>query len=112
MEVEDLKKILEEIEKSESSHFIITHGTYTMPDSARFLQAHLKNSKNTIIFTGSMTPMAEFTMSDGGFNLGYAVAKLEALDAGIYVAMNGCVFTPEEVVKIISEGRFTSLFGE
>jgi len=109
---DDLKNLLNKIEKSLYRHFIITHGTYTMPDSARYLEANLKNKDKVIILTASMLPMTEFTMSDAGFNLGYAVSKLQDLSNGIYVCMNGKVFSSTEVMKVISEGRFTSIFGE
>src|SRR3990167_2465925 len=104
----DLKNVLDEIETSPSKYIIITHGTYTMPDSARYLKANLKRKDQTIILTASMLPIAEFIMSDGGFNLGYSVSKVQDLPAGIHVCMNGKVFTPDEVIKIISEGRFSS----
>lgn len=105
----DLKKMVNTVEKSSCKHIVITHWTYTMPDSARFLQANLKRKDQVIILTGSMLPMAEFTMSDWGFNLGYAIAKLWNLPNGIYVCMNGKVFSSNEVIKIISEGRFSSI---
>ncbi len=108
----DLKKVLSEIEKSTCKHVIITHGTYTMPDSARFLRANLKRTDQTIILTASMLPMTEFTMSDGGFNLGYAVSEVQHLEPGVYVCMNGKVFSSEEVIKIITEGRFSSIISE
>lgn len=83
-----------------------------MPDTARFLDANLKDKNKTIVFTGSMLPMQEFAMSDGAFNLGFAVAQALVLKPGIYVAMNGKVFTPQEVIKELSEGRFSSIVGE
>jgi len=106
----DQKKVLQVIEKSKSKKIIVTHGTYTMPDTARFLKANLKRKDQTIILTGSMIPISGFAPSDGPFSLGYAVAQLEHLPVGVYVCMNGRVFQPEEVTKIIHEGRFTSLF--
>ena len=109
---DDLGYLLNEIEKSSYKHFIITHGTYTMADSARYLEANLKNKNKVIILTASMLPMAEFTLSDGGFNLGYAVSKLQDLSNGVYVCMNGKVFSSTEVIKVISEGSFISIFGE
>jgi len=109
---EDIKNILKEIENSSSNHIIVTHGTYTLPDTARFLKANLKRKDQTIILTASMLPMSEFTMSDGGFNLGFAMGKLENLPAGVYVCMNGKVFSSDEVIKVISEGRFASILGE
>lgn len=56
-----------------------------------------------------MLPIAEFTMSDGGFNLGYSVSKIQSLEPGVYVCMNGTVFSADKVVKSISEGRFSSI---
>lgn len=98
--------------KSLHKKVIITHGTYTMPDSAKFLKANLKRKDQTIIFTGSMIPLLGFAPSDAPFNLGYAIARVQELKAGIYVAMNGKIFMPEEVVKLLSEGRFISVFEE
>ena len=107
---EDVGNVLLTVENSPHEKIIITHGTYTMPDTARFLSANLARKDQTIILTGSMIPIQGFAPSDGPFHLGYAIAQLEYLKPGIYVAMNGKVFSPDEVVKIISEGRFTSIF--
>ncbi len=97
----DLEKIVKTVAKSKSRNIIITHGTYTMSDTARYLKAKLKNSNKTIVFTGSMIPLVGFSPSDAPFNLGYAVAKVLELPAGVYVCMNGRVFEPEEVMKIL-----------
>lgn len=67
----DRKEILKAIEESPSNKIIITHGTYTMPDTARYLKANLKRNDQTIILTGSMIPIKGFSPSDGTFNLGY-----------------------------------------
>jgi L-asparaginase len=107
---EDLEKILETVEASPHDKILITHGTYTMPDTARFLKANLKRNDQTIILTASAIPISGFSPSDGPFSLGYAVAKLENLEHGVYVAINGKVFSPEEVMKVISEARFISIF--
>ena len=108
----DLKKILDVIEKSSHKKIIITHGTYTMPDSGRFLEVNLKRKDQTIIITGSMIPLLGFSPSDGPFTIGYAIAKVQDLENGIYVCMNGRVFSSEEVMKVNKEGRFSSIFGE
>lgn len=107
---QDRREILKTVEESPYQKIIITHGTYTMPDSARYLKANLKRDDQIIIFTASMIPMKGFTPSDGPFNLGFALAQVEILPAGVYVSINGKVFQPEEVIKLISEGRFTSIF--
>ncbi|MFH1053923.1 MAG: asparaginase domain-containing protein [Candidatus Woesearchaeota archaeon] len=110
--LKDRKDILKTIKDSSSSKIIITHGTYTMPDTSRYLKANLGKIDKTIVFTGSLIPLTGFSPSDASFNLGYSIAKVQELDKGIYVCMNGKVFSPEEVAKLIYEGRFISIFGE
>ncbi|MFC1655491.1 asparaginase domain-containing protein [Patescibacteria group bacterium] len=107
---DDLKDILKAVEDSKHTKIIITHGTYTMPDTARYLKANLERDDQTVILTASAIPINGFSPSDGPFSLGYAVAKSEDLSPGVYVCINGKVFTPEEVVKVMSEARFTSIF--
>lgn len=106
----DRENILKTIKKSKSDKIIITHGTYTMPDTARYLEANLNNNNKTIIMTGSMIPLIGFTPSDAPFNLGYSIAKINTLKKGIYVCMNGNIFNPNEVIKKIKEGIFSSIF--
>lgn len=106
----ELNKILKAIEKSSCKNIIITHGTYTMSDTARYLKANLKRKDQSIIFTGSMIPLTGFIPSDAPFNLGFTIAKIQEFGPGIWVSMNGRIFDPEEVAKVISEGRFVSLF--
>jgi len=108
----DISKITDTVEKSIAKKIIITHGTYSMPDTARFLKINLKRKDQTIVFTGSMIPLLGFAPSDASFNLGYALSEVQTLPPGIYVAMNGRVFQPEEVVKLLYEGRFISVFNK
>jgi L-asparaginase len=108
----DVKKILEIIENSPHKRIIIAHGTYTMPDTARYLEANIKNKDKVIILTGSMIPLVGFSPSDAPFSLGYSIAKSQELSNGIYVCMNGKVFSPAEIVKTLSEGRFSSIFNK
>jgi len=109
---ENVNLIANTIDKSNNKKFIVTHGTYTMPDTARYLQANLERKDVTVILTGSMIPLVGFSPSDAGFNLGYAIAKLDELKLGIYVAMNGKIFTPDEVAKYLKDGRFVSIFSK
>jgi L-asparaginase len=108
----DRKKVLTAVSRSSSKNVLITHGTYTMPDTARYLQANLKDNKKVIILTGSMIPLIGFSPSDAPFNLGFAVASFSSLEPGIYVAMNGKIFSPEEVVKQLNQGTFNSIFNK
>jgi L-asparaginase len=107
---EDRKNVLKTIEESEASKIIVAHGTYTMPETARYLQKNLKRKDQVIVLTGSMVPMKGFDFSDGPFNLGYALAQVQILESGVYVCMNARVFSSDEVVKNIDEGKFYSFF--
>lgn len=110
MTMQDLNNLLKEIEKSDCKHIIITHGTYTMPDTARYIDANLKSREKTIILTASMIPITGFSPSDGPFSLGYAISEVQNLKNGVYACVNGRVFQSNEIMKIVSEGRFTSVF--
>ncbi len=103
--LEDRKKMIGAIRKSGCTKVIITHGTYTMVDTAQYMADNFKKSK-TIVLTGSMIPLEGFSNSDASFNLGYAIASIQHLPKGIYICMNGKVFKPENVDKNRLEGRF------
>lgn len=109
---EDRKKVVETIEKSSATKIIITHGTYTMPDTARYIKQNLKRADQTIIITGSMVPIEGFDFSDGPFNLGFAYSEVLSQKTGIYVCMNAKTFSPEEVAKDTTQGKFYSIFDE
>ncbi len=109
---EDIDNILAVIEQSPYSKIIITHGTYTMPDTGRIIKANLKRKDQAIVLTGAMAPLRGFDGSDAAFNLGYAIAKVQQLESGVYICMNGRTFTSEEVAKNLSEGKYFSVFKE
>ncbi len=79
---QDRTNIMVAIKKSKCSKFIVTHGTYTLTDTAKYIKAKLNDKNKTIIFTGSMIPLIGFSPSDAPFNLGHAIAKLENLGGG------------------------------
>ncbi len=107
----DRKKIVRLIKTTSANCILITHGTYTMSDTARFIEKHLPaDYHKTIILTGSMIPLDGFTFSDGGFNLDYAIGNFQFSAPGVYVAMNGKLFPAKVATKIVSKGRFAELF--
>lgn len=85
---------------------IITHGTDTMTHTAEFLAEKVKNK--TVVLTGAMIPI-KFGSSDGLFNLGCAIAFVQSLPPGVYVAMNGRVFTAGNVRKNKETGSFEEM---
>ncbi|MGB5722338.1 MAG: asparaginase domain-containing protein, partial [Woeseiaceae bacterium] len=69
---EDRRLLHDFIEKDDASHFIVTHGTDTMPQTAEVL---MDLEGKTIVLTGALTP-ARFKTTDAMFNVGMAVATV------------------------------------
>jgi L-asparaginase len=63
------------------------------------------NLPKTIVLTGAMVPY-KFGSSDGLFNLGSALAFVQTLPNGVYIAMNGRYFHWNHVRKNRSTGEF------
>jgi len=90
----------------EENKIVITHGTDTMVETAAILAE--KITTKTIIITGAMIPY-KFGSSDGLFNLGAALAYVQTLPNGIYIAMNGKYFHWNNVRKNKELGLFEEL---
>ena len=88
----------------EEERIIITHGTDTMVETAKFLE---DIDNKTIVLTGSMQP-AKFRKTDAIFNSGFAFAAAQSLENGVYIVMNGKIFNSNNVRKNIDLGRFES----
>ena len=99
----DRLEILEACRACKESRIVITHGTDTMEDTARFLSKEIHN--RTVVLTGAMIPYT-FGSSDGLFNLGSALSFVQTLSLGVFIAMNGCVFRADEVYKDKQQGIF------
>lgn len=102
---EDREKLANAIETTPHTNIVITHGTFTMRETAQFLEQHGFSDKK-IILTGSMIPITGFTTSDAGFNLGYTIASFASIEPGIYLSMNGGIFHASEVEKNVELFRF------
>lgn len=102
----DRELVISHCKRCKESQIIITHGTDTMEQTAREL-AKAKIDK-TIVLTGAMVPY-KFGSSDGLFNMGAALAFVQTLPAGVYVAMNGRYFNWDNVRKNKASGYFEEL---
>uniref|UniRef100_A0A7C4TIX5 Asparaginase n=1 Tax=candidate division WOR-3 bacterium TaxID=2052148 RepID=A0A7C4TIX5_UNCW3 len=91
---------------AKEDRIVITHGTDTMVETAKYLAERVKNK--TIVLTGAMVPYT-FGSSDGMFNLGCALAFVQVLPPGIYIAMNGRYFTYDNVRKNKKTGEFEEI---
>ena len=89
--------------KAKEKNIVITHGTDTMPETAKYLSKYITGK--TIVLTGAMVPY-KFGSSDGLFNLGSALAFVQTLPTGVYVAMNGKYFHADKVRKNKQLGIF------
>lgn len=98
----DRETIRAAVAASEARCILVTHGTDTMPMTGRLLAGI--NGK-TIVLTGAMQP-ASVRASDADFNVGFALAAVQTLPPGAYIAMNGMLFDPEKTVKDRAGARF------
>jgi L-asparaginase len=106
MREEDREQIASACMKASEERILITHGTDTMQVTAAMLAE--KISHKTIVITGAMIPY-KFGSSDGLFNLGAALAFVQSLPHGVYVAMNGKIFKGDNVMKNKATGEFETI---
>lgn len=106
MTAQDRELIVHQCLQCEEDKIIITHGTDTMAITAQVLAQNIKNK--TIVLTGAMIPI-KFGSSDGLFNLGSAMAFVQSLPPGVYVAMNGRYFNWDNVRKNRQTGMFEEI---
>lgn len=99
---EDRETIFRAAEKELAQRILITHGTDTMVQTAKKL-AGIQGK--TIVLTGALKP-ALFKTTDAVFNIGCAVIAVQTLGPGIYIVMNGCVFSHDHVRKNVKQGIF------
>lgn len=95
-----------------AKRFLITHGTYTMPETGMYLLEHLSEqikSEVQIVITGSMFPWTVLG-SDAPINLGAALGiLLNTDDARIAICMHGRLFDPTKVTKDTENLIFTDV---
>ena len=102
----DRKTIVDNCISTDGDQIIITHGTDTMTKTAAEI-GRRKLSK-TIVITGAMIPY-KFGTSDGLFNIASALAYVQTLPTGVYIAMNGRVFEYDRVRKNRDTGVFEEI---
>lgn len=106
MGVDERELIVFQCNKSDEDKIVITHGTDTMTETAKVLAEKVKDK--TVVLTGAMIPY-KFGSSDGLFNLGSALAFVQTLPHGVYIAMNGKIFNWDNVRKNKQTGQFEEL---
>jgi L-asparaginase len=106
MQDADRARVLASCRAAAEKAIVIVHGTDTMKETAAVLGAAAL--QQTIVLTGAMIPY-EIANSDALFNLGFACGVAQTLPAGVYVAMNGRIFSWDNVQKNRAAGVFQPL---
>ncbi len=99
----DRALIVDNVRRAANRRIVITHGTDTMVQTARAVEMAVDDK--VVVLVGALNP-ARFRSSDAIFNIGFAMAAVQTLDDGVYIAMNGHVFTPDNVRKNRTANRF------
>jgi L-asparaginase len=107
MDDDDREAINVACSQSTHQHIVITHGTDTMTQTASLLQSNPDLEGKTIVLTGAMRPY-RLGRSDANFNLGAALMAAQLASPGVYVCMNGRLFTAGKVHKNRAAGQFES----
>lgn len=102
MDDHDRTAIRNAIEQQPHRHVLVTHGTDTMVETARALRGI---PGKVIVLTGALNP-ARFQGSDAVFNVGCAVGAVQTAADGVWIAMNGRVWDPQNVRKNRAANRF------
>ena len=99
----DRKLLVCKIKESTATKILITHGTFTMEDTAKYIGR--LNLKKAIVLVGSFL-LGSSENTDAPFNLGYAISSLQLLKPDVYIAMNGQIFLWNNVSKNLETNKF------
>tara|TARA_R110001606_G_scaffold102933_1_gene225591 strand:+ start:1432 stop:1917 length:486 start_codon:yes stop_codon:yes gene_type:complete len=99
----DIKLLVRKITESKATKILITHGTFTMEDTAKYIGK--LNLNKTIVLVGSFI-LGSSADTDAPFNLGYAISSLQLLKPDVYIAMNGQIFLWNNVSKNLETNKF------
>jgi L-asparaginase len=99
----DLKLLVSKIKSTDTTKILITHGTFTMEETAKHIGK--LNLNKTIVLVGSFI-LGSSKNTDAPFNLGYAISSLQFLKPDVYIAMNGKIFHWKNVSKNLETNKF------
>ncbi len=102
---DDRQELREYVKNDDASLYVISHGTDTMVETADVLS---DLTGKTIVLTGALSP-ARFKTTDAIFNVGMAVAAVQSVEPGVYIAMSGQVFEAGKVRKNREMNRFEKI---
>ena len=77
--------------------------------SDSFAVSSLKARGAIVYCNGRNSLWAAFAENDAIFNIGCAVAAIQLIEDGVYIAMNGQIFAADNVIKNRAQNRFESI---
>lgn len=98
-EKDEIRRVCTE---TEDDKIVVTYGTDAMAEAGELL-ATIKNK--TIVLTGALKSQL-IKDTDAEFNLGFAVAAVQTLSPGVYVAMSGRIYNWNQCKKDMASGQF------
>lgn len=101
----DRNELLSFIQKIPEGRIIITHGTDSMIETARWLD---HRTRRPLVITGSYIPYS-CKDSDADFNVGMAMAATEFIREGTYIVMNGIISPAALTSRDRSSGLFYTI---
>lgn len=106
MQMSNRISILESCRTTPEDKIIIIHGTDTMAETAQVLGD--AGIAKRIVLTGAMIPYS-VSNSDAIFNLGCSFMAVQLSSPGVYIVMNGKIFSWDNVRKNKQKGIFEPL---
>ena len=104
---DDRSLLAAHIRLTDETQVLVTHGTDTVVETAAALADAAREKGKTVVLVGSLSPALHRT-TDADFNIGFALAAVQTLPPGVYVAMNGQIFAHDHVRKNREANRFES----
>jgi L-asparaginase len=101
----DKKAIAKKCKEVTDDKIVVTYGTDAMTEIGKVLN-DIKNK--TIVITGALKSQL-IKDTDAEFNLGFAVAAVQTLPHGVYIAMSGRVYPWNKCKKNRKTGQFIEI---
>jgi L-asparaginase len=102
---EEKEEIRRACAEAKNDKIVVTYGTDAMSEAGELL-ATIEGK--TIVLTGALKSQL-IKDTDAEFNLGFAVAAVQTLPPGVYVAMSGRIYPWNRCRKDLNTGQFVEI---
>lgn len=102
---EEKEEIRRACAEAKDDMVVVTYGTDAMSEAGKLLEVI---QDKTIVVTGALKSQL-IKDTDAEFNLGFAVAAVQTLPPGVYIAMSGRVYPWQQCKKDLTTGQFVEI---